>query len=527
MDAMVDADLTFVLCLQENVAVAAAEGLAQATRRPQVANLHTGPGVAQAFASIYMAHRHRAPVIVTAGNEDTRFAFSEPLLHADLVGMVRPLVKWAYEPRNEDEVIPALRRAFKVAMSAPTGPVFLSWPMDVLAREVSDDIDVSPARVPASPSPDPAAVERVAELLAGAQNPCFIAGDDVGRTRAEAGLVALAERAGAKVFTAPLSLQQNFPNTHPLYGTGIAPFPNLARMLLQAHDVIVVIGARVFYMYYYQPNDPVPPEAKLVHVHPDPWEVAKTYPTEVGLIASADRFIDALTRALDDWPDAAVATAAERRARLEAEAEQNRANVEAWAASEKDRTPPTPAGVVATILDALGDVPVSFVDESVTSSIAPKAVPELVDSDSIYGNKAGGLGWGVGAAVGVALAHPDRRIVCTLGDGSLMYCPQAMYTAARHKLPILYVVMNNAGYAIIKSGTRAQKQRAFETDTYIGMDITDPEIDFVALARGLGLGAASASNPEELRTGVAQGLAHDGPFLLDCKLERTIPDLPF
>lgn len=108
-----------------------------------------------------------------------------------------------------------------------------------------------------------------------------------------------------------------------------------------------------------------------------------------------------------------------------------------------------------------------------------------------------------------------------------MYCPQAMYTAARHKLPILYVVMNNGGYAIIKSGTRAQKGRAFETDTYIGMDIVDPEIDFVSLARGLGLGAAAASNPDELRAAVSHGLAHEGPFLIDCKLERTIPDLPF
>jgi benzoylformate decarboxylase len=170
---------------------------------------------------------------------------------------------------------------------------------------------------------------------------------------------------------------------------------------------------------------------------------------------------------------------------------------------------------------------VTFVDESVTSSIAPKAVPELADSDSIFGNKAGGLGWGVGAAVGVSLGLPGRRIVCTLGDGSLMYCPQAMYTAARQSLPILYVVMNNASYAIIKSGARAQKGRAYETDTYLGMDLVSPEIDFVSLARGLGLRAASASNPDELRAAVKQAAAHRGPFLVDCKLDRAIPDLPF
>lgn len=527
MDAMVDADLEFVLCLQENVAVAAAEGLAHATRRPQVANLHTGPGVAQAMHSIYMASRQRAPVVVTAGNEDTRFAFTEPLLHADLLGLVRPLVKYAHEPQTVDDVIPTLRRAFKVAQTPPTGPVFLSWPMDVLAREVPDDVDLRPSDVPAPPAPDPDAVVRTAEILAAARSPAIVAGDDVGRTRAEAALVELAEAVGAKVFGAPLALQQNFPKEHPLWARGIAPFPNIARLFLEPHDVVVVIGARAFYMYYFQPNDPVPPEATLVHVHPDPYEVGKTYRTEVGVVATADRFIAALRRAVGDWPSGAAAAAAERRAALEAEGEQARSATDAWAASETDKTPPTAAGAVATILEVAGDAPITFVDESVTSSIAPKAIPELPDSDAIFGNKAGGLGWGVGASIGVALGFPDRRIVATLGDGSLMYCPQAMYTAARHKLPILYVIMNNRGYAIIKSGTRAQKQRAYETDTYIGMDITGPELDLPSLARGLGLGAASASGPDELRAGVEHALAHDGPFLLDVRLEPSIPDLPF
>src|SRR5688572_26457068 len=140
MDAMVDAEVDFVLCLQENVAVAAADGLAQATRRAQVVNLHTGPGVAQAMSSIYMANKHRAPVVITAGNEDTRFALTEPLLRAEIVELTRPLVKWGYETSSVDDVLPSLRRAFKVAQTPPQGPVFLSWPMDVLAREVSDDI---------------------------------------------------------------------------------------------------------------------------------------------------------------------------------------------------------------------------------------------------------------------------------------------------------------------------------------------------------------------------------------------------
>ncbi len=527
MDALVDSDLEFVLCLQENVAVAAADGLSQATRRAQVVNLHTGPGVAQAMSSIYMASKHRAPVVVTAGNEDSRFAFTEPLLRAELVEMTRPLVKWGYETTSVDDVIPSLRRAFKVAQTPPTGPVFLSWPMDVLAKEVSDEIDLRPSDVPAPPAPDPAAIDRIAELLAGAERPCFVAGDDVGRRRAEGSLAALAEAVGAKVFTAPLAMQQNFSNAHPLAAGGVPPFPNIARAFLSSFDVIVVIGARAFFLYYYQETDPVPPDAALVHVHPDPWEIAKNYPTEVGVVATADRFVDALRAAVADWPKDASARASERSATLMAEGAGARANTALWAASEKEKTPLTSVGIVATVLDHLGDAPVSYVDESVTNSLGTRAVPALEDSDSAFGHKGGALGWGVGAPIGVALAFPDRRIVCTLGDGSIMYCPQALYTAARQKLPILYLVMNNGGYAIIKSGTRAQKQRAYETDTYIGMDITDPEIDFVSLARGLGLGSAVASEPEELNSAVKTALAHDGPFLIDCKLDRAIPDLPF
>ncbi len=528
MDAFVDAkDLEFVLCLQENVAVAAADGLAQATRRPQVVNIHTGPGLAQAFSSLYMASKHRAPIVVTAGNEDTRFALTEPLLRAELVDMAKPLVKWSYETTSVDDVIPSLRRAFKVAATPPTGPVFLSWPMDVLQREVSDDIDLRPADVPASPAPDPQAIERIAALLASASNPCFVAGDDVGRTRAEGALVTLAETVGAKVFTAPLAMQQNFPNRHPLSSGGLPPFPNIARAFLASHDVIVVIGARAFFLYYYQPSDPVPPDAKLVHAHPDPWEIAKNYPTEVGVVSTADNFVEALTAAVADWNGEAKQTANERSAQLMAEGGGKSETTAAWASGERDKTPLNSVGIMASVVDFLDDTPVSFVDESVTNSLGTRAVPDLPDSDSAFGHKGGALGWGAGAAVGVALAFPDRRIVCTLGDGSLMYCPQALYTAARQKLPILYVVMNNGGYAIIKSGTRAQKQRAYETDTYVGMDITDPEVDFVSLARGLGLGSATAADPKELDTAVKHALAWDGPFLIDCKLAHEIPDLPF
>jgi len=173
----------------------------------------------------------------------------------------------------------------------------------------------------------------------------------------------------------------------------------------------------------------------------------------------------------------------------------------------------------------LGDVTV--VDESVTGSLHVRSAARLEGSDSFFGHKGGALGWGVSAAIGVSLGQPDRRVLCTLGDGSLMYGPQAIYTAARMRLPITYLVFNNKGYAIIKSGTRAAKGRAYETDTYIGMDITDPAVDLVSLARGLGAGAATVSDSADLRTALETSAEHPGPFLIDCVVDRAIPDLPF
>jgi benzoylformate decarboxylase len=290
--------------------------------------------------------------------------------------------------------------------------------------------------------------------------------------------------------------------------------------------VIVVVGSRAFLLYYFQPTDPVPPRARLVHAHADPWEVAKNYPTDVGIVSTADNFVTALARAVEDWPDDAKARARGRSAQLMAEGERARDRTAAWAAEERKKTPLTSPGIMAAVLDHF-EGPMSFVDESVTNSLGMRAVPAHEDSDSGFGLKGGALGWGVGASIGVALGFPERRIVCTLGDGSLMYCPQALYTAARQKLPILYVVMNNGGYAIIKSGTRAQKQRAYESDTYIGMDIIDPEVDFVALAHSLGLGSASAADPAQLDAALQKAVVHEGPFLIDCKLDRTIPELPF
>ncbi|MGH9199309.1 MAG: thiamine pyrophosphate-dependent enzyme, partial [Acidimicrobiia bacterium] len=150
----------------------------------------------------------------------------------------------------------------------------------------------------------------------------------------------------------------------------------------------------------------------------------------------------------------------------------------------------------------------------------------LENEESFFGHKGGALGWGAGAALGVALGLPTRRVVATIGDGSMMYAPQALWTAAHHRIPVTYVILNNAGYAIIKAGTQALQGRAAQTGNYIGMDLEAPEISFVALAEAMGVPATRVTSNEMLPAAFEKAFSTDGPYLIDAVLGGRSPRLP-
>ncbi len=128
----------------------------------------------------------------------------------------------------------------------------------------------------------------------------------------------------------------------------------------------------------------------------------------------------------------------------------------------------------------------------------------------------------MGAAIGVQLADPRRKVVVTIGDGSVMYAPQALWTAAHEGLPITYVVANNTSYAILKAGMATLGLAGAKTGFYPGMDLTAPEVDYVRLAESLGVRAVRVEKPGELSDALADGLAHRGPSLVDVSIDRTV-----
>jgi benzoylformate decarboxylase len=193
----------------------------------------------------------------------------------------------------------------------------------------------------------------------------------------------------------------------------------------------------------------------------------------------------------------------------------------AAAEAEADRTPLSPAYLMHTLARVLPDDAV-IVDES--ASCLPHVLRHLPfrHPGSFFGSKTGTLGWAAGAAVGLQLGSPRRKVVATIGDGSLMYSPQALWTAARYRLPITYVVPNNASYAILKTGMASLGLESAKRGIYPGLDLVNPEIDYLGLAHALGVRAERVDKPADLKAVLVECLSHPGPALVDVAIERDV-----
>ncbi|MBI4587921.1 MAG: thiamine pyrophosphate-binding protein, partial [Candidatus Rokubacteria bacterium] len=284
LDALPDSGIEYVLALQEATAMAAADGYAQASGKVGVVNLHVAPGVGNGLSILQNACRAKTPLLVTAGQQDSRFLLEDPILSGDLVQMTEQYTKWSYEVRRAEEGPAALRRALTLARTPPSGPVFLSLPMD-LVTHVVEDSGAAPPAVATRSLPDPAAVKQAADALASAQAPLIVAGDGVARSGAMSELVELAELIGARVYGEPVYRRTNFPSDHPLWRGGLFPSAPGVRKATDEADCVLIVGATVFTWFLYVPGAPLRPGLTVIQVDDDPREIGKNVAVPLGIVA--------------------------------------------------------------------------------------------------------------------------------------------------------------------------------------------------------------------------------------------------
>jgi benzoylformate decarboxylase len=512
--------IEYVMALHEGVAVGAASFYTQAARRPVVVNLHVAPGLGNGIGSLYGALKANSPVVVTAGQQDTRMRLTHPLLGHDLVAMAAPVTKWSVQIERADEIAPILRRAFKVATDAPQGPVFVALPIDVMEQETSVEA-VAADKLWRATHPDPKGVDALASLLLKSQNPVIVTGDDVARSGATEALVALTEAIGAPVWFEGLRHHAPFPTSHPNYRASLPGDAAQIRKALGDADLVLLLGGPFFEDIWYARGGHIPDGAAVAQIEESPERLAFNNRLDAGVVGDMAASLASLVSALGSRAPQEYRLAAERRnqalAELRAsEKEAYRARLEkSW-----NREPSAMPRVTAELRRGLPDN-VVIVDESITASLDLARAFDFRGFGDYFGGRGGGIGQGLAGAIGVKVAMPDRPVVAVSGDGSAMYSIQALWTAAHHRLAIVFVILANREYRILKHNTDVWRQNfaAGTQHPYQQMDLTGPEFDFVRMAAGMGVEGTRIEKPDDIAPALSKAVAANRPYLVEIAIE--------
>ncbi|SDA80202.1 benzoylformate decarboxylase [Pseudomonas sp. NFACC15-1] len=507
-------DIHYVLGLQEASVVAMADGYAQASGRPGLVNLHTAGGLGNAMGAILNAKMANTPLVITAGQQDTRHGVTDPLLHGDLVSLARPSVKWAEEIQHPEHIPMLLRRALQDCRTGPTGPVFLSLPINVMEQHTDADAG-QPSRIERGAAT--AAIAPLADALATVTpgRLAIIVGEEVFQSNAQVEAVRLAEALGAPVFGPSWPGHIPFPTAHPQWRGALSPKATDIRETFADFDAVLLLGGHSLISYQYSQGPAIPPHCRLIQLTGDGHQLGRVHGTALGLIGDIKLSLQLLLPLLDRIlapHSQAIATL-----RNVATHERSTRRIEvAERAKREFHTPVTTPFVAAhEAVRAIGP-DVWIVDEAPVTIAHVRACLDSHSARQYLFTRSAILGWGMPAAVGTSLGLDRTPVVCLVGDGSAMYSPQALWTAAHERLPVTFVVMNNGEYNILKNYARSQAHyRSAGTNQFIGMDIRDPAIDFLALASSLGVASRRVERAGDIAEAVEDGIRSGRPNLIE------------
>jgi benzoylformate decarboxylase len=483
-------DFRYVLGLHEGVVVGMADGYALASGKPAFVNLHAAAGTGNGMGALTNAWYSHSPLVISAGQQVRSMIGVEAMLaNVEATQLPKPLVKWSAEPACAADVPRALSQAIHLASLPPKAPVYLSIPYDDWAQPAPAGSEHLAAREVASAGlPSPAQLAALQQALTQASNPVLVLGPDVDGAGANDLAVQLAERLRMLVWVAPSASRCPFPTRHPCFrGVLPAAIDGISRVLA-GHDLILVVGAPVFRYHQFSPGAYLPEGAKLVHLTCDPSEAARA-PMGDALVGdlslTLQALLDELAPSSRDMPGALPRPAPRQ--------------------AEGGLLHPA---TVFDVLDELAPEDAIYVKESTSTVSAFWRRVGMRHPGSYYFPAAGGLGFGLPAAVGVQLAQPQRRVIGIIGDGSANYGITALWTAAQYRIPVVFLILKNGTYGALRWFAGV-----LDVPDAPGLDV--PGLDFCQLGRGYGVRSVTASDEATLREELARALAGDEPVLIE------------
>ena len=509
VDALVDRpDIHYVLGLHEGPVMAMADGYARASGKTAFVNIHSITGTANALGLIVNAFADSSPVVVSVGlssaSGDNLGVFTET---NKLETVPELYTKLSFRAGNPANLAESLRRAFRLASTLPSGPVFVGVPADVWSGNV-ERADLIPVARSLSTSRIPPPADQVSgavDALIAADNPQLIAGAELPRWGGLATLAELSNRLGAAVSgdTAASRSSMGFPSAHPHY------LGAMRRAIDSEHPFDVVLIAGASRLSLARGGHPlIPRDAKIIEMGLREDHLARNYPADQLIYAHAGATLEHILAEVERRPPSAEVVA-RRSGWARALKERRQQSLAARLAAVHDSTPIAPERV-ASELDRALPADTLVVTEGVSSD-AP--IWDYVQFDQPGGGRehmissGGSLGWGLGAAMGAKLGAPGRPVACLLGDGSYQFAVQALWTAKRFEIPMIVVIFNNLGYQANRWALAGLGGRAAATGRFIGISLDDPRIDHVGIARAYGHDGERVEDPAEIAPALTRALA--------------------
>ena len=520
MDALEDChDLKYILGLHEVVVAGMAEGYARASGKAGVLNLHTGTGLSAALPMLSNAYQGGVPLVVTAGQQDTRLQAYEPALTGPLVRLASPFTKWATEILHTEDIPTVIRRAFKVATHPPTGPVFVSLPQNIMNASLDHEYtEGGPSffRMP----PDPESIRVATKLLCTARNPAIIVEDGVAKSEALAQVVELAELIGARVYEWWMS-DVNFPLDHPLHAGDLDLASVRTRDMLSSVDVLVAIGTELFSQPIYLEKPLLSPATQIIQIDNNPWQIGKNFPVASGIEGDIRVAVSELTSALEKRMTTEAREAAVERTKtagLEKQ-RQDRAFAEKLL-KDREALPISVTRLMQDIRDTLRPG-TRIVDDSWSCSAILRRTLAFNEAKSYHRARGGGsIGWGLPGALGVKLALPDRPVVCVSGDGSALWSIQSLWTAANYNIAVAFLICANACYQQVRNMKALMMGESAE-GRYLGTYLDHPQNDFCKIAEGMGVEAQRVERPGDLKAALEWAFGLNKPSLVEVRIDSV------
>ncbi|MGE3509604.1 MAG: thiamine pyrophosphate-binding protein [Vicinamibacterales bacterium] len=535
-DALTDRDdIKVIVGLHESIVIPMADGYARATLQPAFVNVHTVGGTAQMAGQLYNAHHDGSPLVITSGLVDTGTYSDEGLLAPSpgygQAEINRMFTKISWEVRNPSVAALALRRAYKVATTAPGGPVYIAYSRESLAaKNVTGEIyPRANFLVNARPRPATDQIQELARWLLDAERPIPIFGDEVWKSGAQREVLELVEMLGLPAAGPGLNQgYRNVPTRHPQYVGGYANTGNYPRG--QA-DLVIQVGTRDWGGTAAPTSPRLPAGARFATLGLDTDAMGRTQPLDLAVVGDVKASLRDLIEAVKSFATT-DRLARIRDARLpvvkSAVAQRHKLITDAVVAN-MGKSPIHP-DELSMALESELDPDAILVLESQTSPGSQNDPGTTLftagfrENEKMWLTNTGlSLGWGVGAAIGAKLGQPNRQVVLSIGDGAVMFSAAGFWSMKRYQVPVLTVIWNNQNYQAVRNGFFGYDGRMKATGHYHGMFLGDPDIDFVMLAQSQGVKGEKVTAGSALKAALRRGIqaTRDGnPYVIEVMIAR-------